>query len=72
MFMPFKDPGDYRDHHRNLFWNRYNSDPEFRETEAARKAKWYWEHRDEILARQRARYAVRRDKRKTLAKKDRS
>jgi hypothetical protein len=60
--MPFADPGDYRDYHRNLFWNRYQNDPEFREDEAARKARWYAQKREEILARMKVRYVAKRKK----------
>ena len=53
--MPYADPDQQREFNRELFNRRYNSDPEFREAEAFRKARWYQTHRERILSRVRER-----------------
>jgi hypothetical protein len=50
--MPYKDPSAQREFNRKLFRSRYTTDPEFRASEALRKARWYRRNRMR-LARQR-------------------
>ena len=38
--MPYKDPEKQKEAKRLYYLARYNSDPAFKEAEAARKAKW--------------------------------
>lgn len=48
--MPYADPDVQREFNRQLFAIRYKTDPEFREAEAYRKARWYEKHRDRVIA----------------------
>jgi hypothetical protein len=62
--MPYADPDVQREFNRQLFATRYRTDPEFREAEAFRKAKWYEKNRERVIARVReARKKSRRKKR---------
>jgi hypothetical protein len=48
--MPYADPDVQREFNRQLFATRYKTDPEFREAESYRKARWYEKHRDRVIA----------------------
>jgi hypothetical protein len=48
--MPYADPDVQREFNRQLFAVRYRTDPEFREDESYRKAKWYQKHRERVIA----------------------
>jgi hypothetical protein len=61
--MPYSDPDVQREYNRQLFAVRYHTDPEFREAEAYRKAKWYQKNRERVIAHVRkARKKLRRKK----------
>jgi hypothetical protein len=47
--MPYSDPDVQREFNRNLFFRRYQTDPEFREAESFRKARWYKRNHEKIL-----------------------
>ncbi len=47
--MPYADPDVQREFHRQLFYVRYRTDPDFREAESYRKARWYQKNREKIL-----------------------
>ena len=51
--MPYADPDRKREYMREYQRNRYQNDPEVREDEAWRKARWYGKNREDILARYR-------------------
>jgi hypothetical protein len=48
--MPYADPDVQREFNRQLFYVRYKTDPEFREAESYRKARWYEKHRERVIA----------------------
>jgi hypothetical protein len=48
--MPYADPDVQREFNRQLFAVRYHTDPEFREAESYRKARWYEKHRERVIA----------------------
>ena len=48
--MPYADPDLQREFNRQLFAVRYHTDPEFREAESYRKARWYQKHRERVIA----------------------
>jgi hypothetical protein len=48
--MPYADPDVQREFNRRLFAVRYHTDPEFREAESYRKARWYEKHRERVIA----------------------
>ena len=54
--MPYADPSEQREFNRNLFLRRYQSDPEFREDEALRKARWYELNRAKVSERKKIYY----------------
>lgn len=47
--MPYADPDVQREFNRQLFYVRYRTDPDFREAESYRKARWYEKNREKIL-----------------------
>ena len=59
--MPYADPAEQAEYNRNLFARRYQSDPEFREAEAFRKAQWYYRNQAAIV------WAARQKRKKVKA-----
>jgi hypothetical protein len=55
--MPYAEKKDYRKSHRERFAAQYDADPKFREAEAARKASWYQQNREKVIAKVLARRA---------------
>jgi hypothetical protein len=59
---PYADPSEQREYNRNLYWSRYNFDPEFRADEMVRKGKWYHTNSVKILRRIHERQAKKKRK----------
>jgi predicted deacetylase len=51
--MPYADPSEQAEFNRTLYLQRYQTDQEFREAEAFRKAQWYYRNQAKIVTRYR-------------------